>query len=134
MTTYSVYALIVQHPEDNVAAGDFNQINVVAADAEDAKQYAWRHAVRTGQRNEGIWINSHESIVQVSVFDEAAEAEGPGHVTETSVWTVGCTKCGTTLHKESGLWVDAISGDEGGTYDYCPENGGAHKPGAGYAL
>lgn len=42
-----------------------------------------------------------------------------------------CKYCKTQLDREAGLWVDAISGDDGGTYDWCdgdntPDN--QHKP------
>lgn len=28
--------------------------------------------------------------------------------------------CDAELELEGGLWVDAVSGDDGGTYDHCP--------------
>lgn len=31
-----------------------------------------------------------------------------------------CHYCGTSLVVEADMWVDAVSGDEGGTYDRCP--------------
>lgn len=38
-----------------------------------------------------------------------------------------CTGCGAALVHEDGVgWVDALSGDDGGTYDKCP-SGGPHK-------
>lgn len=41
-----------------------------------------------------------------------------------------CRECGVTLVVEDDRWVDAQSGDEGGTYDYCREAyDGAHHPG-----
>lgn len=30
-----------------------------------------------------------------------------------------CRFCGATIEREGGLWVDALSGDDGGTYDIC---------------
>lgn len=126
MSTYSIYALVIQHPEENVAAGDFNSLKVVAHNADDARQWAWRHAVREGNRNESIWVEGHDTVVAVSEFDEAPADLAPGTITEEETWTVECTSCGTELHKEHGLWVDAVSGDEGGTFEYCPANGGAY--------
>jgi hypothetical protein len=40
-----------------------------------------------------------------------------------------CRHCGATLDKESAGWVDARSGDDGGTYDICPDNGGTNGAG-----
>lgn len=34
-----------------------------------------------------------------------------------------CTLCGAELEQIStGEWVDVVSGDDGGTYDYCPDS------------
>lgn len=33
-----------------------------------------------------------------------------------------CRYCGATLDNMNGRLVDVVSGDVGGTYDYCPEN------------
>lgn len=33
-----------------------------------------------------------------------------------------CKHCAAALDREGDLWVDALSGDEGGTYDLCPDN------------
>lgn len=48
-----------------------------------------------------------------------------------------CTACDATVEYYPGTgWVDVVSGDDGGTYDICPENEemeGRHKvaPGSG---
>lgn len=34
---------------------------------------------------------------------------------------VTCKACGATLAYETDRWVDARSGDDGGTYDICPD-------------
>lgn len=40
-----------------------------------------------------------------------------------------CRHCGTEIVQEPRVgWVDAVSGDEGGTYDRCPEGPGRHEP------
>lgn len=36
--------------------------------------------------------------------------------------TVTCRSCGEVVEWESDRWVTARSGDDGGTYDYCPES------------
>jgi hypothetical protein len=39
-----------------------------------------------------------------------------------------CKRCGAEVEyagKATG-WVDVVSGDDGGTYDVCPENTGDH--------
>lgn len=33
-----------------------------------------------------------------------------------------CKHCGAELDNMDGMLVDAVSGDDGGTYDYCPAN------------
>lgn len=52
--------------------------------------------------------------------------------------THSCTACGATVARERGIgWVDVVSGDDGGTYDICPESDemeGPHQvtaPGSG---
>lgn len=32
-----------------------------------------------------------------------------------------CRDCGAPLERNGNTWVDARSGDDGGTYDLCPE-------------
>lgn len=39
-----------------------------------------------------------------------------------------CRYCGQKIEQESGQWVEILSGDEGGTYDYCPANASGHAP------
>ena len=37
--------------------------------------------------------------------------------------TATCVHCGTDIEVEGDIgWVDATSGDEGGTYDICPDS------------
>lgn len=33
-----------------------------------------------------------------------------------------CKHCGAELESYDDLLVDVVSGDDGGTYDYCPDN------------
>jgi len=41
-------------------------------------------------------------------------------------WLSVCTKCGAEIEDMGGTtgWVDVVSGDDGGTYDICPEGPG----------
>lgn len=42
--------------------------------------------------------------------------------TETTPVTSTCVRCETAIEHEDGIgWVDVRSGDDGGTYDRCPE-------------
>lgn len=43
----------------------------------------------------------------------------PDHI-PAPVPPVHCKECNADLTQEAGLWVDAKSGDHGGTYDHCP--------------
>lgn len=42
------------------------------------------------------------------------------HINPAPQWT--CLHCDATLELENDLLVDTLSGDLGGTYDYCPVN------------
>lgn len=37
-------------------------------------------------------------------------------------------KSGIEWENGAGAWVDVVSGDDGGTYDYCDNNRGGHHP------
>jgi hypothetical protein len=40
-----------------------------------------------------------------------------------------CRHCSASIELEGDLWVDSLSGDEGGTYDHCPDNSTeVHEP------
>lgn len=42
-----------------------------------------------------------------------------------------CRHCSADIELEGDLWVGALSGDEGGTYDHCPDNAAeVHEPSA----
>lgn len=128
-----IWTLTVMNPADNAAAGDYNEMMVAAETIEDARGWAWRHAVRAGNHNESIWLHGNEFDLRVLLFDETPDNPQSG-VQSASIWTVECKFCGANLHHETGLWVDALSGDWGGTYDYCPENGGGHRPAEGHIV
>ena len=49
--------------------------------------------------------------------------------TEIPAPVTTCAHCGTGIYREPDVgWVDATSGDDGGTYDVCPESGDGHTP------
>lgn len=67
---------------------------------------------RTGQIVvDGRLVNVHNAA-------PSAEAEAAHDMPLTDE----CSECGADLEFEQAAgWVDAMSGDDGGTYDYCPE-------------
>lgn len=104
-----------------------------------ATEYSAKEA-RKAARNE-CWVRYGErfplyrgagpddtSKIMFDICPSCAPKIIPGHI-PAPVPPVHCKECNADLTQEAGLWVDAKSGDHGGTYDHCPMSSDhAHSP------
>lgn len=134
----STWVVYLNNPADHIPTGDYHHMTVVAYSGEQAKTMAFAKALNDGGMHSAVWIDSF--IPTVCNFDtEIPDGITEPTITATEVWDqpsnverpaarVVCTFCGVTVEREAGLWVDALSGDLGGTFDHCTENEGGHRP------
>lgn len=101
-----------------------NHLEFAAAESAALEPTDWERWITSAEHLAGKTLDGDQATDGYS-YDNAYAAWKTHTSPATYVNAVAqrtCLHCDATLNREGRLWIDALSGDDGGTYDHCPVN------------